>query len=278
MTKKYLNIHLEAMDDKGEKLKRILAEDIPCAISIAPETLREKGIYSEQYPYLPKYIDLIAEIVNKPGNILGQQGNIHKCKHRHRVTDPWHENFCLYNKPLSVDEQREIMQKGSETLLKLLGKKAEKYTTPNHQSDFKTLDAACEEGYPFFAIRGLKVLNPLLFKISTHHSHNLLVIPEVKLGQQGHFFYVHYDRIEKNKQAFEEVVKNANSFHCIETDFFMKEDYFFSTKVGPIVDSIPLNKDLDIIEKNMRATNTKKFLRDIKNLPKRILKNIKNLK
>lgn len=270
MKKQYLNIHLEGMDDNGEKLQRILEEDIPCAISIAPETLREGGIYSEQYHYLPGFIDLIAKIVNKPGNILGQQGNIHKCKHKHKLVDPWHENSCLYNKQLSVYEQGEIMQKGRETLVKLLGKKPEMYVPPNHQFDFATLASACKEGYPLFSIRGLKVLDPLLHNL---YAQNLLVVPEVKLGQQGHFFYIHYDGIEKNRQAFEEVIKNANSFHCIGVDFSMHDKYFRGYK---LLNVHQLNKDLDIIKKNMRAINKRKFLRDIKNLPRRILKNIKN--
>ena len=273
MKRTYLNIHLEGMDDNGEKLKRILDENIPCAISIAPETLRKGGIYSEQYPYLPGFVDLIGEVVNKPGNILGQQGNIHKCKHKHTIVDPYHENSCLYNKSLSIDEQREIMQKGNETLLQLLGKKAEMYLAPNHQGDFTTLDAACEERYPLFSIRGLKVLTPLLYKGYDFHAQNLLVVPEVKLGQQGNFFYVHYDEIEKNRQAFEKVVKNANSFYCIGVDFSMHDKYFRGYK---LIDTHQLNTDLDIIKKNMRATNKRKFLRDIKNLPRRILKNIKN--
>ncbi len=269
MKNQYLNIHLEGMDDNGEKLKRILDENTPCAISIAPETLRKGGIYGKQYPYLPGFVDLIGEVVNKPGNILGQQGNIHKCKHKHTIVGPYHENSCLYNKSLSIDEQREIMQKGSATLLKLLGKKPEMYVPPNHQFDFETLNAACEEKYPFFAIRGLKVLDPLLYKINASHGHNLLVVPEVKLGQQGNFFYTHYDGIEKNKQAFEEVIKNANSFHCIGVDFSMNDKYFRGYKS---INVYQLIKDLDAIEKNMKATNRKKLLRDIRNLPGKILK------
>ena len=268
MERKYLNIHLEGMDDNGEKLKRILDENIPCAISIAPETLRKNGIYSKQYPYLLKHIDLIAKIVNQPGNILGQQGNIHKCKYKHRIVDSWHENFCLWNKPLEIYEQAEIMQKGRETLVKLLGKKPEMYLPPNHQCDFRTLDVACKEEYPFFAIRGLKVLDPLLYKISVFHPNNLLVIPEVKLGQQGSFFYTHYDKIEKNQEDFEKLIKNVRSFQNVGVDFSMQKAYFFSTRVGPIVDSIRLNRDYDVIEKNMKATNRKKLLRDITKFPK----------
>ena len=79
-----------------EKLRRILNEDIPCAISVVPETLRENGRYSSQDFSLSKYIDLVAEVVNKPGNILGQQGNMQRCKYSYRFTDPLQENFCLW--------------------------------------------------------------------------------------------------------------------------------------------------------------------------------------
>ena len=270
MNKKYLNIHLEGMDDNGQKLQRLLSEDIPCAISIAPETLRKGGMYATQYPYLPGFVDLIGELVNKSGNILGQQGNMHKCGHRHLITDSYHENRCPYHKSLSVDEQREIMQKGRETLIKLLGKKPEMYVPPNHLFDLNTLDAACLEDYDFFTMRGIKTLNPLLHKMDVFHPKNLLIVPEVKLKQKGHFFYIHYDNIEKNKQEFEEVVKNASSFHNIGIGFSMKK-YFVLTNLGPQIDRILLAMDQEIIEKNIEATDNRKILRDIKNLPKRLL-------
>lgn len=265
MTKKFLDIHLEGMDDNGEKLKRILDENIPIAISVCPETLREGGIYSKQYPYLPKFIDLIGKIVSRRGDILGQQGNIHKCKYKHRFADPWHENYCLYNKPLSADEQRDLMEKGRETLVKLLGKSPEMYVPPNHLFDFITLKIANEMRYPFFIIKGVKTDEPLLYE---NDDINTLVLPERKISEKGYFHYIHYDEIKKNPEDFEKVVRNARSFHNIGIDFSMHEKYF-----GEFYDPNlkQLNKDLKIIRKNSTATIIRKLLRDIKNLPTKIL-------
>jgi len=262
---KFLDIHLEGMDDAGEKLKRILEENIPVAISVCPGTLRERGIYSEQYPYLPKHLDLIGEVVSRRGNILGQQGNMHKCKHAHRFVDPWHENYCLYHRPISTEEQRELMEKGKETLIKLLGKSPEMYAPPNHLWDFITLKIANVMQYPFFAIRGVKTNEPLLYE---RDGVNTLVLPEVKINENGHFHYIHYDEIEKNQEAFEGVLKNARSFRNIGIDFSMREKYFGkSYKINPK----PLARDLETIRKNGTAIIIKKLWRDIKNFPRRVL-------
>jgi len=264
MTKKFLDIHLEGMDDNGEKLKRILDEGIPVAISICPETLRENGIYSKQYPYLLKFINLIGEVVSKSGNILGQQGNMHKCKYNHRFADPWHENYCLYNKSLNAEEQRELMEKGKETLVKLLGKSPEMYVPPNHQFDFITLKIANEMEYPFFIIKGVKTNEPLLYE---NNDVNTLVLPERKISENGYFHYIHYDEIKNNHEAFENVVKNARSFQNIGIDFSMHEKYF-EKPYG--VNHKQLNEDLKIIRKNGTATIIRKLLRDIKNFPTKI--------
>jgi hypothetical protein len=263
--KKYINIHLEAMDDNGEKLKRILDEDIPCAISICPETLRTEGIYGhrENYSKLFKFSDLIGALVNKPGNILGQQGNIHKCKHKHRFADPWHENSCLYHGSLSKQEQRDLMAKGRETLRNLLGKDPEIYVSPNHQDDFTTMDVACER-HLIFAIRGLKVLRPLLYKKDLASSKNLLVVPEAKLGERGYFHYVHYDQIGKNQKVFDELVKDVGSYHDIGIAFGMNRIYFPGYKL----DIEQLTDDRKLIRRNRRAVNKRKLWRDIKrNIP-----------
>ncbi len=271
MKNQYLNIHLEGMDDNGEKLRRIHDENIPCAISIAPETLREKGIYSKQYPYLPAFVDFIRKIVNKPGNILGQQGNMHKCKHRHRITDSWHENSCPYHKSLSVEEQRKIMRDGNETLFRLLGKRAEMYVPPNHLFNQNTLDAACEEKYPFLIMRGLTIIDPLLYQRTIYDDNDILVVPETKFRNLGSFKYVHYDGIKNNELEFEEAVGNAGSFKDIRKNFDIQKHYI-DTKFGPKPDPITLEKHFLIIEHNRKATNKRKILRDIKNLPRRILK------
>lgn len=242
---KLLDIHLEGMDDSGEKLKRIIDENILCAISICPETLRERGIYSKQYPYLPKRLDLIGEVVSKSGNILGQQGNMHKCKYSHRFADPWHENYCLYNKSLSEDEQRDLMEKGRETLIKLLGKTPELYAPPNHMFDLTTLKVAIDMGYGYFAERGIKVDMP--YKLGNGR---LIVLPETKFSEKGDIKYIHYDGIEKNKRYFEEIIRNLEPF----------------SKTIKIEEASP-----EARTENLVAIRKKKFLRDVIKFPERIL-------
>jgi len=264
--KKYINIHLEAMDDDGEKLRRIFDENIPCAISIAPETLRENGIYShrQEYSKLSKYLDLISRIVNKNGNILGQQGNMHKCKYKHRFTDSWHENHCPWEDSLSKEEQKELMEDGKKTLEKYLGKAPELYVAPNHLDDFTTMDIACNMEYPIYAIRGIRVLKPLVHKANIYSSRHILVVPEVKINEEGYFYYIHYDEIEKNQTAFDEIAKNTGSFHEVGIVFRMAGKYFLAN--GKINTS-ELDKDYNSIEKNRAAVLRRKIWRDIKNFP-----------
>ncbi|MEK6936291.1 MAG: DUF2334 domain-containing protein [Nanoarchaeota archaeon] len=244
MAQKFLDIHLEGMDDNGEKLKRILDENIPVTISVCPKTFRENGIYSKQYPYLLKHVDLVGKIVSREGNILGQQGNMHKCKYEHKFVDCWHENFCLYGKNLSENEQRDLMEKGRETLVKLW-KSPEMYVPPNHQFDLTTLKVAIDIGYRYFAERGIKINVP--YKLGNGR---LVVLPETKFSENGNIKYIHYDEIKKNKDYFENIIKHLNSFNNIET--------------------FPANAELCV--KNMLSINRHKILRDIIKFPSIVFK------
>jgi len=243
--KKHLNIHLEGMDDNGEKLKEILDQDMPVAISIAPETFRKEGIYKNQYPYLLRYTDLIGEIVSRNGSVLGQQGNLHKCKYPHRFADPWHENFCLYGKDLTGDEQRELMGKGKETLLKLFGKSPELYVPPNHMFDLTTIKVAGDMDYDFFAERGIVLNEP--YKMG-----GMIILPETKFSELGDIKYVHYDEIEKNRNYFEAIMKKSG---------FSSLDSIETREVSP-----------ELCTDNLIKIRRRKFLRDFIKFPKRILK------
>ena len=82
----FLDIHLEYLTDDGY-LRRLVDARVPCAVSVTPLSLRDGS-------YPPDAFELIQELVRRPGNILGQQGRVHRCAWPHRLTDPWHESYC----------------------------------------------------------------------------------------------------------------------------------------------------------------------------------------
>jgi hypothetical protein len=203
---KFLDIHFEAVDDgKGrlEELQKILENKIPCAISIAPYTIRQGWYDATTLDFLTKAFE--------QGAILGQQGNYHKCKNPHSLIDKWHENYCLYNGGFSYDEQIKVFQEGRETLMQFFKNPPKLYVPPNHLYDEKTLEIALEMGYKFFAERGLIQKQPYKFRNS-----EMIVLPEVKLGNKGIVYYVHYDKIKEKKQFYDEVARTACDFSWIE--------------------------------------------------------------
>jgi len=250
----FLDIHFEGMDDNGAKLREILDRDIPCALSIAPYTFR-KGWYDDDV------LGLAYDAVRREGSVLGQQGNMHKCKHKHRFVDPWHENHCLYGWSLSKDEQRELIEKGRETLKKRLGVNPEMYVPPNHQFNMATLDVAIQMKYKVFAIRGLKTSEPLTYA-NVHGP--IVVLPEVKLSNDGTTHYVHYDEIENQREQYEKALESVIPFSGIRVNF--------PENGSPNRNSIirrMLDDDLRDIKRNLGATNRRKFLRDVWRFPAR---------
>ncbi len=236
MAVKLINIHFEGINDKGEKLRRLKDEGIVGAISIAPYTVRN-GWYSDDV------LGLVKDLLNGEW-VLGQQGNNHKCKYKHKVVDPWHENFCLYNPPLTNREQRMIMKKGKESLMKVFSYSPEMYVPPNHQFDEITLYVAEMMGYKYFAERGLV------------HSHinnykNMIVVPETKFSEKAgndNAKYVYYDKIEKTSRFWE----------------FVKDAQMFSK-------NLPFHRKI-LRDVNQKATCNRKFLRDIIKLPSRLIR------
>ncbi len=199
--KQQLDIHLEGMDDKGEKLKLALDLGIPCAISTAPYTLRE-GWYNDCV------LGLVEAIVKNNG-IAGQQGNYHKCLYPHRIADPWHENHCLYNPPVSFEKQLELMEKGKETIVEYFGVRPNLYVPPNHQFDETTLSVAESMGYNFFAEAG--IINSFPYQRG-----RMIVLPETKIWQNGNICYIHYDEIRDMKK-FEALLKRVSPFSEIKS-------------------------------------------------------------
>jgi len=240
MAPQFLDIHLEGMDDNGEKLRRIIDEGVPVAVSVCPETFRRGGYYSRKYPYLPKFVDLITEIVSREGSILGQQGNKHKCAHRHVWADKWHENHCLWGKSLDKDDQRDFMEIGRDTLVELFGKKPELYAPPNHQFDANSILAAQEMGYVFFAERALGIAEPYILD-------GLIMLPESKLVNLGNVKYMHYDEINDNSATFENCLASAGRFDELNPSITFRHS------------------------QNMHLTWVMKRAKDIKNFPKKLL-------
>jgi len=204
---KFIDIHFEGFDRKDE-LVRIVQHKIPCAISIAPYSLREGG--KEYGWYSVEIIDLIRQALQNKV-ILGQQGDIHKCRFNHVFVDPWHENSCLYHEDLMGEEQAELMKRGRETLERVFGKSPEIYIPPNHLYNFMTRLIAEEMGFKFFAERGISQRKP-------YQRGKIIVIPEVKIGENGEIVYIHYDEIAGKKQGYEKAMREATSFSEIKPE------------------------------------------------------------
>lgn len=190
MAAKNLDIHLEDMDDDGEKLELILDRNIPCALSIVPDFLRQ-GKYDD------RTLSLIEDIVRRKGSLLGQQGNTHLCGvYHHESSDSNHENYCMYGPELNQTEQGELMQEGKETILRYLDISPELYVPPNHLFDETTLQVAEFLGYEYFAERG--IVDPRCYARG-----RMKIMPEFKLGSPGSWYgnvlYTHYDKISQEQ-------------------------------------------------------------------------------
>ena len=116
-----LNIHLEGIErdrfkdqDIIARLREISERGLPVALSLPP--------FLEQYwlEKCPELIELVKHLVTKKQSVLGQQGNLHKCKYPHKHVDPWHENYCLWRKHLPAEEQKDLMERGRRAIRKII--------------------------------------------------------------------------------------------------------------------------------------------------------------
>jgi peptidoglycan/xylan/chitin deacetylase (PgdA/CDA1 family) len=240
-----LDIHLEGIEGKDfangdalHLLREIKERRVPVAFSLPP--------WMEEYwkKTNPDVISLVREVVGMPGNVLGQQGNTHKCKYPHTLVDPWHENRCPYRHTPSKQEQRDLMEAGRAKLAALLGVSPQLYVPPNHLFNHDTLEVASEMRYWFFAVKSIVRLPPYRFG-------NLVVVPEGDLtrGQLGRAAtYIHYDEIDSHRANYEEAVRKATSLNDIGARY-----------VGP--DMIGLNNSLVLVWK---------IVRDAIKLPKKL--------
>ena len=222
-----LDIHLEGIDDNGERLEMIGEIRKSFIISIPPVLLLpmhevfENGVYPSDYFYPKKIVEILKEISKRPNIIFGQQGYLPYCPECYcefisrggRTSgawpDPWHENKCLYGKIKSVDEQAEIMQKGKRAIENILEVSPQVYCPPNHQYDENTKKAAEELRYKYFATRGILTL-------PVYREGKLVVLPERDLGQKGKIFYTHYDQMRENLGDYLELIKNSRSLDAMK--------------------------------------------------------------
>ena len=92
------------------------------------------GVYPSDYFYSEKIVGLLKELSKEKDINFGQQGFAHYCKECFKEKenkDPWHENMCLYKKPLLVREQTEFMKKGKNVIEDVLEVSPIIYDAPN---------------------------------------------------------------------------------------------------------------------------------------------------
>ncbi len=228
-----LNIHFEKWNNL-EWLQRIAELSIPVTFSFAPYTLTQ-GWYTDEI------LDFVGYILHEKNGRLGQQGLNHKCKHKHKFIDPWHENDCLYHPELSKVEQKQIMLKGKMILEQLFWKNVTVYVPPNHMFGKNTLEAAAEIGYEFFTDNAFVPIQPYIYG-------DMIVVPESKPNFAYHDrVYVHYD----------------------EMDVFADDlNYFIKKGIEDMSSVKPRKVDNLVIRTNRQMKYAYKVLRDLKNLPR----------
>jgi len=207
-----LDIHAEGIDrkkftqgDLNHIVKSTIERGIPGIWSVPPFMLGRTEGYEGWRSIDREFVYNLGEAILVKGSHLGQQGLDHKCQYFHTVADSWHENRCLWNKPLSADEQREFMERGREILFKEFKVVPDVYLAPNHQDDETTSEVAEKMGYGYIMRRAVLFWKPYMFG-------NMMVIPESKL-QKGRIdnaaLYIHYDQIDDNAEKFKEVLRHV---------------------------------------------------------------------
>lgn len=137
-----------------------------CPASIMTDTLSKGGVDE-------------AKLLLENGCLLGQRGYMGRCRYRHDDgTDPWHENYCLYNPSLSPESQLELMVEGKRLLEEIFGVAPQVYAPINHLWDVNTLSVAEVLGYPFLMDQNNIGLVP-------YNRGGIAIIPEVKIIDEG---------------------------------------------------------------------------------------------
>jgi len=198
------DIHLEKIDDHGEKLKRLIGTKRPFILSLVPVLLNPNHpafgtVYPQDYHYPEEVVRMLRDLVGQNRITIGQQGFTHYCQScwNHNASagrerrDPWHENFCLYDKEKRVLDQRNFMLTGVQVIEESIGASPDVYCPPNHQFDRNTVQAASEIGFLYLADRDF-------LEMDIHQDGSLVVLPERKFGKGGEVNYIHYDQIQQH--------------------------------------------------------------------------------
>lgn len=234
---KTLDIHFEGAT-KLETLDTLLENRIPFNLSFTPYDVIDKRWGRNTQTI----VNLVKEGIKQGSVTLAQQGYKHKCKYEHKIADPWHENFCFYNKLLSLEEQLEIMRKGKEIVEDTFGATPIIYSPPNHMYDRTTLKAAWILGYKFLTDLALISLNP-------YNKNDVVVIPESKVDSiKTDVVYLHYDEIDKYSKIFWNIL---------------------AEKLRPMQEIKGLEESSLGIAINTRLKHTRKIFRDVNKLLKR---------
>ncbi len=168
MDKRILSVYINLQDKKFDLPSYL--HDMKFIISICPYSIIGKTFSNDGIEEVKRML--------KQECLLGQRGYIGRCKYPHKDgTDPWHENFCLYNPPINLEGHLKSMSKGREVLTKAFGFEPIVYAPINHLYDDYTLVAAQILKYGF-------MMDQNNFGINPYERHSIVVIPESKIGDK----------------------------------------------------------------------------------------------
>ena len=235
MQKRILSIYVN-LQDKELNLPDYLDRK-HLIISICPYSIIG-GKFSD------KGIEQVKKLLGRFGVSLGQRGYLGRCKYSHDDgTDPWHENFCLYNETINLEDQLDFMIKGKEVLTKTFGIEPLVYAPINHLYDENTLAAVQILKYQFIMDQ-----NNIGEELKPYKIHDVTIIPEASIEKdktlESVAFYTHISYLE-----FYEVV-----------NYIQKHKYISPLGVAPT--KIPQ----DILKINEIKKRIKKLERDERKL------------
>ena len=186
MQKRILSIYVN-LQDRELNLPRYL-NDVKFIISICPSS-----IMGGKFP--DRDVKKVKNILKRNYGLLGQRGYFGRCKYNHNDgTDPWHENFCLHNEPIGLEDQLEFITKGREVLAKTFGIEPLIYAPINHLYDENTLAAIQILKYRFMMDQ-----NNVGKELRPYERHGVIIIPEAPIEKNGTLeslaIYTHLDTL-----------------------------------------------------------------------------------
>jgi len=192
---KILSVYVNLQDERLNLPSYL--EHSPFIISICPASIKGNRFSNEGIGEVSRLLD--------NGCILGQRGYIGRCRYPHDDgTDPWHENFCLYNNPLGLERQLELMSDGQKILADTFGIDPLVYAPINHLFDEETIAAAQVLKYE-------SMMDQNNFGVMPYDRHTLRIIPEAKIGdkevEESMAVYCHVAALRERKVS--RIIKQA---------------------------------------------------------------------